>query len=92
MELSTFPTFLAFLTQALRSPAPASDPPARPRPTLPTPRAPWTADRGPEGDDVSRRSESECAASSLCPPSTRNSDRSASASVAHAAPFLAEGT
>jgi hypothetical protein len=53
-------------------------------------RGPRTA--GPGGDDLCRRSESASAASSLRHPSTRNSDRSASASLARAVPFLAEGT
>jgi hypothetical protein len=93
MMPSTFPTFLAFLTQALCFPTPASNPwqgldipPCVRRERL-GPRA-----VGPEGDNLSRRSESASAASSLRRPSTRNSDRSASASLARAEPFLAEGT
>ena len=80
MKLSTFPAFLAFLTQAVCFPAPAS---GRERLEPPTVE--------PEGDDLSRWSESASGASSLRP-STRNSDRSASASLARALPFLAEGT
>jgi hypothetical protein len=90
MKRSTFPTFLTFLTQALCFPAPANNPwhgldipSSLRRERLGPPTV------GPEGDDLSRQSE---AASSLCRPSTPNSDRSASASLARAVPFLAEGT
>jgi hypothetical protein len=90
MTLSTFPVFLTFLTQALCFPAPASNawqgleiaPCLR--------RGPRTA--GPGGDDLSRRSESESAATSLRHAWTRNSDRSTLASLARAVPFLAERT
>jgi hypothetical protein len=81
MTLSTFLAFLAFLAHKLCFPAPASGRERLEPPTV-----------GPEGDDLSRRSESASAASSLRRPSTRNSDRSASASLARAVPFLAEGT
>ena len=89
MTLSTFPTFLTFLALC---PVPAGGPwegleiPPYPRPEW---LEPPTA--GPAGEDLSRRSESASAASSLRRPSTRNSDRSASASLARAVP-LAEGT
>jgi hypothetical protein len=46
MALSTFPTFLTFLTQTLCFSAPASDPwQGLENPVLPSPRAPWAADR-----------------------------------------------
>jgi hypothetical protein len=93
MKLSTFPTFLAFLTQKPCFAAPVSNPwhgwdipPCVRHDCLGPPTA------GPEGDDLSRRSESASAASSLRRPSTRKSDCSASASVACAVPLLADGT
>ena len=93
MMLGTFPTFLTFLTRRLCFPALAAAPwqgPDTPSSLRRERLGPPTV--GPEGDDLSRRSESASAASSLCRPSTRNSDRSASASLARAVPFLAEGT
>jgi hypothetical protein len=93
MTLSTFPTFLAFLTQAPCFPALASNP----REGLAIPPylrrerlGPPTVE--PEGDDLSRRSEPESTASSLRRPSTRNSDPSPSPLLAYAVTFLAEGT
>jgi len=81
MTLSTFPTFLTFLTQALCFPGSASGRDRLGPPTV-----------GPEGNGWRGRSEPASAASSLRRPSTGNSDRSASAALARALPFLAEGT
>jgi hypothetical protein len=64
MTLSTFPTFLAFLTQVQRFPVPVSNP--------------W------QGMEIAR-----CRRRASSHRSTRNSDRSASALLAHAVPFLA---
>jgi hypothetical protein len=90
VTLSTFPTFLPFLTQTLCFSAPVSDPWQGLEIARCLRRGQRTA--GPGGDDLSRRSESASTASSLRHPSTRNSERSASASLARAVPFLAEGT
>jgi hypothetical protein len=92
MTLSTFPTFLTFLTQAPCFPAPASDPGQGPeippylrRECL----GPQTVE--PEANDLTGRLESASTASTLRPALMRNSDRSASGSLAHARALLAEG-
>jgi hypothetical protein len=85
MTLSTFPTFL---TQALRFSAPASNPWQGLEIARCLRRVLRTS--GAEADDLSRRSESASAVSSLR--STRNSDRSAPAPLARAVAFVAEGT
>ena len=92
MTLSTFPTFPTFLTQTLRFSAPASDPwqgleiPPYPRRER---LGPQTV--GPEANDLSERPESASTASTLRRALMRNSDRSASGSLAHARALLAEG-
>jgi hypothetical protein len=92
MTLSTLPTFLTFLAQALCFPVPASDPwhgleippyPRRERLGPPT--------VGPEASDLTRRPESASTASTLRRALMRNSNRSASGSLAHARALLAEG-
>jgi hypothetical protein len=92
MTLSTFPTFLTFLTPALCFPVPASDPWQGPE-IPPNPRrerlGPQTV--GPEANDLSGRPESASTASALRRALMRTSDRSASGSLAHARALLAEG-
>ena len=92
MTLSTFPTFLTFLTQRLCFSTPASDP-WRGLEIPPYPRrehlGPQTV--GPEASDLTGQPESASAASTLRRPLMRNSDRSASGALAHARALLAEG-
>ena len=86
MTLSTFPTFLTFLAQALCFSAPASDPwqgleiPSYPRRER---LKPQTVGPG--------RPESASTASTLRRALMHNSERSASGSLAHARALLAEG-
>ena len=93
MTLSTFPTFLTFLTQALCFPVPASDPwqgleiPPYPRRER---LGPQTV--GPKANDLTGRPKSASTVSTLRRALMRNSDPSASGSLARAVPFLAEGT
>ena len=88
---STFPTFLTFLAQTLCFSAPASDP----WQGLEIPSYPRRERLGPQTvgprHDLTGRPESASTASTLRRALMRNSDRSASGSLAHARALLAEG-
>ena len=86
MTLSTFPTFLTFLTQTLCFPVPASDP----WQGLEIPSYPRRERLGPQTVGPGRH-ESASTASTLRRALMRNSERSASGSLAHARALLAEG-
>ena len=84
MTLSTFPAFLTFLTQALCFTVPASDPwQGLEIPSYPRRERLVTVGPG--------RLESASTASTLRRALMRNSERSASGSLAHARALLAEG-
>ena len=86
MTLSTFPTFLTFLAQTLCFPAPASDP----WQGLEIPSYPRRERLGPQTVGPGRL-EFASTASTLRRALMRNSERSASGSLAHARALLTEG-